>query len=194
MSWYDHPLVGRQASRSLAGLTYLGVVMAIVSANWMLSRTHTGDARLWLALPLDILGWLATVSVGSTVLVALGLAWWNGGVGLATGIAITPALFGTLIREQATVHPDLVLAMCAGMAAAWIASYRTYRTDHTKPGLDISVGVAVATSLYAMTVLRTAARRAGSHAEATLVVASLLFLLGMAVPGWWLVSRIAWQD
>lgn len=189
MTRLDKPLLGHRGRLTRVAILYLAFVTAIVLVNVTMSYSQTSDARLWLALPLDLLGWLATVSVASTVVVGVGIAWWNGGTALAPALPLAPGLIGSMIRGHATPHPDIGLLAGAATFAAWLACYRTYRDNLEAPHLDLSIGIAVATTVFALSLLRTVARTAGAHATSGLVGATALFLVGIAIPGWWLIER-----
>lgn len=187
-------LVGTQRDRSVLAIAYLGIGCLLVVGQWAVTRfVLKNDRFVELGLLYDVLAWSAIAFVGTSYLVAICYAGWNGGPGLVVAIPLVPTLLGSALRGQFGVSVDFALAVGAATCATWIACWRTYRSGatHTKPAWGI--GIAVATSVVAVGTVRSVFFAAGPYASTGASVATALVTIGIGIVVVWILD-VAWRQ
>ncbi|PSP75642.1 hypothetical protein BRC81_14745 [Halobacteriales archaeon QS_1_68_20] len=196
----EHPLVGLSRRRTLLGIGYVvGTVVLVAISAWPyeggIFNPHTGVGGI------DALRALVIVLAAASLTVALAYAAWNGGPALALAIPIAPVLAGGAVAGRLVLEVDLVLAMCAGAAAAALATYATgvRRTGRWRPrpypGLADGLTIATPAAVVAIVGLVRVSPVVGPHARDALVGAGVLAATAVAALlvqwGVWLRSAVA---
>ena len=191
MSRFLHPLLGKDPLLTGATVVVLGVLILASVVQYLLAAVVFIDDALF------AWGWLYDGAVGALILfigvswiLAIVIAWVNGGPALVTLLIFAPIGVASLVRLEIATTIDLALASGFATLAVWLASWISYppqsvTADLIWPGIlgGVVSGVAIGA------VWRGTAN-IGPYADSGSMLAMGLLLSGLVIGLLWIVAHI----
>jgi len=181
----DHRLLGLDDGRTRLAAAYLVATSLLIAAGAWLWPLFEGAP--FLADVVDEFRDLTIIVATATLPLSLAYAAWNGGPALSLAIPLVPVLVGATVVGQLVLDPDFVLALCAGAAAAALATYAAgvRRRDDWRPrpypGLGDALAVATPAAVVGTVALVRAVPAVGRAARPGFVVARALLVVAAGV-------------